>query len=163
MYLVVSIGSSHSSFTIVHLPRINSSLPLANPSPLINSSLPPSCGINYKFNTRYSSSEVLRDSSMRLWNPPIVIKKYQQAFLAPLPGMATGIEFIRLNLLARFLLVILVSLSIFPHILSLPYKIMGDKSVHVFSTPSAANVATGPNVINGDTNFELKPVLITMV
>ena len=40
---------------------------------------------------------------------------------------------------------------------------MGDKSIHDFSTPSAANVATGPNVINGDTNFELKPALITMV
>ena len=40
---------------------------------------------------------------------------------------------------------------------------MGDKSVHVFSTPSAANVATGPNVINGDTNFELKAALIMMV
>jgi hypothetical protein len=40
---------------------------------------------------------------------------------------------------------------------------MGDKSIHDFSTPSAANVATGPNVINGDANFELKPALITMV
>ena len=40
---------------------------------------------------------------------------------------------------------------------------MGDKSIHDFSTPLAANVATGPNVINGDTNFELKPVLIMMV
>jgi hypothetical protein len=40
---------------------------------------------------------------------------------------------------------------------------MGDKSIRDFFTPSAANVATGPNVINGDANFELKPVLITMV
>jgi hypothetical protein len=40
---------------------------------------------------------------------------------------------------------------------------MGDKSIHDFSTPSAANVATGPNVINGDANFELKLALITMV
>ena len=40
---------------------------------------------------------------------------------------------------------------------------MGDKSIHDFSTPSAANVATEPNVINGDANFELKTVLITMV
>ena len=40
---------------------------------------------------------------------------------------------------------------------------MGDKSIHDFSTPSAANVATRPNVINGDANFELKPALITMV
>ena len=41
--------------------------------------------------------------------------------------------------------------------------IMGDKSIHDFSAPSAANVAIGPNVINGDANFELKPALITMV
>ena len=40
---------------------------------------------------------------------------------------------------------------------------MGDKSIHDFFGPSAANVATRPNVINGDANFELKPVLITMV
>jgi hypothetical protein len=40
---------------------------------------------------------------------------------------------------------------------------MGDKSIRDFSTSSVANVATGPNVINGDANFELKPVLITMV
>ena len=155
MLVVVSLGSSHSSFTIVHLPRINLSLPVANPSPLINSSLPPSCGKKYKFDTRYSLSEVLRDSSMHLRNPPIVVKKYQQAFLAPLPGKATGLGFILLDSLARFL-VILSSLSFFLHILSLPYTIMGDKSIRDFSTPSAANVATGPNVINGDANFELK-------
>ena len=106
---------------------------------------------------------MLRGSSMRLWNPPIVIKKYQQAFLAPLPGKATGHEFIRLNFLARLFLVILVSLSFFPHILSLPYMIMADKSICDFSAPPAANVATGPDVINGDANFELKPTLITMV
>ena len=41
--------------------------------------------------------------------------------------------------------------------------IMGDKSIHDFSTPSAANVATRSNVINGDANFELKLALITMV
>ena len=40
---------------------------------------------------------------------------------------------------------------------------MGNKSIHDFSTPSAPNVATGPNVINVDANFELKPALITMV
>ena len=40
---------------------------------------------------------------------------------------------------------------------------MGDKSIHDFSTPSAFNVATRPNVINGDANFELKPAFITMV
>ena len=102
----------------------------------------------YKFDTWYSSSEVLRDSSVCLRNPPIVIKKYQQAFLAPLPGKATGIEFMRLNLLARLFLVILSNLSFFPRILSLPYTIMVDKSIRDFSAPSAANVATGPNVIN---------------
>ena len=41
--------------------------------------------------------------------------------------------------------------------------IMGDKSIHDFSAPSATNVATGPIVINGDANFELKPALITML
>ena len=40
---------------------------------------------------------------------------------------------------------------------------MGDKSIRDFSAPSTANVATGPNAINGDANFELKPALITMV
>jgi len=40
---------------------------------------------------------------------------------------------------------------------------MGDKFIHDFSAPSATNVATWPNVINGDANFELKPALITMV
>jgi hypothetical protein len=100
---------------------------------------------------------------MRLQNPPTDVKKYQQAFLAPLPGKATDIEFIRLHLLARLFIVILVSLSFFPHILSLPYTIMADKSICDFSAPSAANVATGSNVINGDANFELKPALITMV
>ena len=40
---------------------------------------------------------------------------------------------------------------------------MGDKSICDFSTPSAANVAIGPNVINGYSNFELKLALIMMV
>ena len=40
---------------------------------------------------------------------------------------------------------------------------MANKTIHEFSASSAANVATGPNVINADTHFELKPVLITMV
>jgi len=40
---------------------------------------------------------------------------------------------------------------------------MGDKLIYNFSTPSAANVAARPNVINGDANFELKPMLIMMV
>ena len=41
--------------------------------------------------------------------------------------------------------------------------IMGDKSICDFSAPLATNVATGPNVINGDANFELKSALIMMV
>ena len=32
-----------------------------------------------------------------------------------------------------------------------------------FSAPSATNVSTGPNIINGYVNFELKPAFITMV
>ena len=40
---------------------------------------------------------------------------------------------------------------------------MGDKSIRDFSAPSASNVSTGPNVINGDANFELKLALIMMV
>ena len=40
---------------------------------------------------------------------------------------------------------------------------MGDKSIQAFSAPSATNVATEPNVINGNANFELKPALIMMV
>ena len=40
---------------------------------------------------------------------------------------------------------------------------MRDKSIRDFSAPSVANVATGPNVINRDANFELKLALITMV
>ena len=56
-------------------------------------------------------------------------------------------------MLARLFIVILVSLSFFPHILSLPSMTMGDKFIHDFFAPSAANVATGPNVINGDANF----------
>jgi hypothetical protein len=40
---------------------------------------------------------------------------------------------------------------------------MGDKSVRDFFAPSATNIAIGPNVINGDTNFERKPALIMMV
>ena len=81
----------------------------------------------------------------------------------PLPGKATGLEFIRLNLLARLFLVILSSLSFFPHILSLLSTTVGDKSIREFFAPSAANVATGPNVINEDANLELKLALIMMV
>jgi hypothetical protein len=40
---------------------------------------------------------------------------------------------------------------------------MADKTIHEFCTPSTANGAIGPNVINADTHFELKSALITMV
>ena len=40
---------------------------------------------------------------------------------------------------------------------------MANKTICEFFAPSAANVATGPDVINADTQFELKPALITMV
>ena len=40
---------------------------------------------------------------------------------------------------------------------------MAEKTLRDFSAPSAANVATGPNVDVGDMNFELKSSLINMV
>ena len=40
---------------------------------------------------------------------------------------------------------------------------MAEKTLRDFSVPSAANVATGPNVDVGDMNFELKSSLINMV
>ena len=40
---------------------------------------------------------------------------------------------------------------------------MAKKTLHDFSVPSTANVATGPNVDVGDVNFELKSSLINMV
>jgi hypothetical protein len=40
---------------------------------------------------------------------------------------------------------------------------MAEKTLHDFSIPSAANVATEPNVDVGDVNFELKSSLIYMV
>ena len=40
---------------------------------------------------------------------------------------------------------------------------MAEKTLRDFSVPSAANVATGPNVDIGDVNFELKSSLINMV
>ena len=41
--------------------------------------------------------------------------------------------------------------------------VMANRTIREFSAPLATNVATGPNVINADTHFELKPALITMV
>ena len=40
---------------------------------------------------------------------------------------------------------------------------MANRTIHEFSAPSAPNVATGLDVINVDTHFELKPTLIMMV
>jgi hypothetical protein len=40
---------------------------------------------------------------------------------------------------------------------------MAEKTLHDFSIPFAANMATGPNVDVGDVNFELKSSLIFMV
>ena len=40
---------------------------------------------------------------------------------------------------------------------------MAEKTLRDFSVPSAANVATGPNIDVGDMNFELKSSLINMV
>ena len=41
--------------------------------------------------------------------------------------------------------------------------LMAEKTLRDFSVPSAANVATAPNVDVGDVNFELKSSLINMV
>jgi len=40
---------------------------------------------------------------------------------------------------------------------------MANRTIHEFSAPLAANVATGLDVINANTHFELKPTLIMMV
>ena len=42
-------------------------------------------------------------------------------------------------------------------------ELMAEKTLRDFSVPSAANVATGPNIDVGDVNFELKSSLINMV
>ena len=40
---------------------------------------------------------------------------------------------------------------------------MVNRTIREYSAPSAMNVAIGPNIINVDTHFELKPTLIMMV
>ena len=45
----------------------------------------------------------------------------------------------------------------------LAIEAMAEKTLREFSIPSAANVATGPNINIGDINFELKSSLINMV
>ena len=43
------------------------------------------------------------------------------------------------------------------------FEAMADKTLREFSTPTTANIRTGPNVNVGDDGFELKPALINMV
>ena len=40
---------------------------------------------------------------------------------------------------------------------------MANRNIHEFFAPLVANVATGSDIINVDTHFELKPALIMMV
>jgi hypothetical protein len=40
---------------------------------------------------------------------------------------------------------------------------MAERTIRDFSTPSNTHVPTGPNVMVGDGNFELKPAFINMV
>ena len=46
---------------------------------------------------------------------------------------------------------------------TLVFETMADKTLHEFSTPSAANIRTGPTVNIGKIAFELRPALINMV
>jgi hypothetical protein len=43
------------------------------------------------------------------------------------------------------------------------FKVMANKTLCEFSTPTTANIRTGPAVEIGDKAFELKPALINMV
>jgi hypothetical protein len=43
------------------------------------------------------------------------------------------------------------------------FEAMANKSLREFSTPTIANIRTGPKVNVGDNGFELKPALINMV
>ena len=43
------------------------------------------------------------------------------------------------------------------------FEDMANKTLHEFSTPTTANIHTGPTVNVGDNGFELKPALIKMV
>ena len=47
--------------------------------------------------------------------------------------------------------------------LTLVFKAMADKTLHEFSTPTMANIHTGPIVNVRDNGFKLKPALINMV
>ena len=84
-----------------------------------------------------------------------------------LPEKATGAIFLSpsIGLLLAFALATFVIpiYRVSSHIFPLLFTNLAEKTIREFSAPSAANVATGPNVINADTHFELKPALITMV
>ena len=43
------------------------------------------------------------------------------------------------------------------------FEAMADRTLHEFSTPTTANIRTGPIVNVGDNGFELMPALINMV
>ena len=43
------------------------------------------------------------------------------------------------------------------------FEAMANRTLHEFSTPTMANIRTGPTVNVGDNGFELKPALINMV
>ena len=47
--------------------------------------------------------------------------------------------------------------------LTLEFEALAKKTLHEFSTPTIANIRTGPTVNVGDNGFELKPALINMV
>ena len=47
--------------------------------------------------------------------------------------------------------------------LTLVFEAMADKTLCEFSTPTTANIRTGPTINVGDNGFELKPALINMV
>jgi hypothetical protein len=47
--------------------------------------------------------------------------------------------------------------------LTLEFETMANKSFREFSTPTTANIRTGPEVNVGDNGFKLKPALINMV
>jgi hypothetical protein len=47
--------------------------------------------------------------------------------------------------------------------LTLEFEAMAQKSLREFSTPTTANIHTGPKVNVGDNGFELKPAIISMV
>ena len=47
--------------------------------------------------------------------------------------------------------------------LTLEFEAMANRTLREFSTPTTANIRTGPTINVGDNGFELKPALINMV